>query len=124
MRQMLLQQNHLMGISIEKKITRSIQRSEAAYELYLEDKLYFQALRIYNSNILVYNLLNDFAFSCEEDILKDVLKYIFHLDDWFLQFKETEVKLKPNSEDLFVFERFNKSIAFPVDFINMLKNNL
>lgn len=113
-----------MEISIEKKIIRSIQRSEAAYKLYLEDKLYFQALRIYNSNVLVYNLLNDFVFSCEELILNDVLEYIFHLDDWFLQFKQTEDKLQPSSEDLFVFDRLNKSIPFPAGFINMLNKNL
>ena len=118
------QQNRLMEIRIEKKIIRSIQRSQSAYELYLEDKFYFQALRIYKSNLQVYSLLNEYVFLCEESVLSDVLKYIFHLDDWFLQFKQAEVQLSPNPEDLFVFDRLNKSISFPSDFTAKLNESL
>jgi hypothetical protein len=113
-----------MEIRIEKKIIRSINRSQSAYKLYLEDKFYFQALRIYKSNLQVYGLLNEFVFSCEESILSDVLEYIFHLDDWFLQFKQIETQLSPDPEDLFVFERLSKSIAFPYDFSTKLNESL
>jgi hypothetical protein len=113
-----------MEIRIEKKIIRSISRSQSAYQLYLEDRFYFQALRIYKANVQLYSLLNEFVFSCDELILRDVLNYIFHLDDWLIQFKQAEDKLNPNLEDLFVFDRLNKSISFPSDFSNKLSESL
>jgi DNA polymerase III delta prime subunit len=107
-------------MSIEHKISRSILRSTTAFELYKQDKMYYQALRIYKANKKIYKLLVQYSYSCEESILNDVHNYIFHLEDWFEQFQN----FSSNSiqlEDVFVFDRLKNSIAFPSNFIHKLK---
>ncbi|MFM9825244.1 hypothetical protein [Flavobacterium sp.] len=106
---------------LEKKIIREIQRSTNAYELYKEDKMYYQALRIFSANKKIYKLLVQYSYDCEEGILKDVYNYIFHLEDWFNQFN----KYADNTIELeaeFVFERLKNSIPFPSDFINKINS--
>lgn len=98
------------------------ERSQLAYNEYLKDKLYFQAKRIYNSNIQLLDLLNEFQFSCSKDIKEDLFKCIFHLEDWFLQFHKLEQNII-NINDLFVFPRLNSSFEYPKNFYNQLKKN-
>lgn len=104
-------------MTLKEGIKRSIKRSEKAYELYLGKKLYYQALRIFKANEMVYELLNEFIYECEEPYLDDVFIYIFHLEDWFESFRLLE-KSKPALEDSFVFERLKESPAFPSGFID------
>lgn len=108
-------------MTLKNKILRSIQRSTAAYELYKEDKMYYQALRIFKANQMVYELLNEFALVCEESIANDVHHYIFHLEDWFEKFNHS-VTSSLQLEDVFAFERLKNSIAFPSDFVNKLES--
>lgn len=104
------------------KIIRAIKRSEKAYELYFSNRLYFQALRIYKANRIVYSLLESFIYECEESKLDQVFLYLFHLEDWFASFELLE-RDKPAFEDPFVFSRFEGSPSFPGDFIeNILKD--
>ena len=103
-------------MNLKQGIRRSIRRSEKAYELYVDEKLYYQALRIYKANIIVYNLLQEFVFECEETYLDQVHLYIFHLEDWFESFKFLE-GLQPALEDSFIFERLKGSPPFPSLFI-------
>ena len=108
-------------MSIEKKIIRSIHRSTSAYNLYKEDKMYYQALRIFSANKKTYKLLVQYSYDCDEAILKEVYNYIFHLEDWFNQFtihadKEMELETE------FVFDRLKNSIPFPSDFINKINS--
>jgi len=106
---------------LEKKIIREIQRSTNAYELYKEDKMYYQALRIFSANKKIYKLLVQYSYDCEEAILKDVYNYIFHLEDWFNQFhKYADKPIELEAE--FVFERLKNSIPFPSDFINKINS--
>lgn len=105
-----------------KKLERAIKRSQKAYELYLDDRLYYQALRIFRSNINVYNLLEEFLYECDEEHLDDVNAFIFHLDDWFNSFEVAQA-LNPGLEERFVFERLPNSPAFPSNFIDKVLNN-
>ena len=108
-------------MSIEKKIIRSMQRSTSAYNLYKEDKMYYQALRIFSANKKTYKLLVQYSYSCDEMILKEVCNYIFHLEDWFNQFnKNADKPIELEAE--FVFERLKNSIPFPSDFINKINS--
>ncbi len=108
-------------MNIEKKIVRSIHRSSTAFELYKEDKMYYQALRIFKANKKIYKLLIEYSYSCEETSLKEVHHYIFHLEDWFEQFNKFATETI-QLEDVFVFERLKNSIPFPSDFINKLNS--
>ena len=96
-------------------------RSTSAYNLYREDKMYYQALRIFSANKKTYKLLVRYSYSCDEMILKEVCNYIFHLEDWFNQFnKNADKPIELEAE--FVFERLKNSIPFPSDFINKLNS--
>lgn len=108
-------------MKVKNKLFRAINRSQKAYSLYMEDKLFYQALRIYKSNLVVYDLLEEFALECEEASLDEVFTYIFHLEDWFESFHFAETKM-PALEDSFVFDRLSKSPPYPFDFVeNLLK---
>jgi len=104
---------------IEKQLLRSIMRSESAYAYYLVNKRYHQALRIFEANQTVYGLLCVYSLECSEEIIDLVYDYIFHLEDWFAQFKHLE-KSNPNLEDTFVFGKLEYGIAYPKDFKQFL----
>lgn len=106
-------------MNIEKKISRSIHRSTSAYNLYKEDKMYYQALRIFSANKKIYKLLIQYSYRCDETVLVDVYNYIFHLEDWFQQFNKY-AKSNIELEQVFVFDRLKNSIPFPSDFINKI----
>ena len=106
---------------LENNISRSILRSQKAYDLYKSDKLYFQAKRIYNANFQIYGLLESYMQVCDLHMLENIFEYMFHLEDWFAQFRELEMT-KVGLDAPFVFERFEKSIPFPSEFINKIKN--
>ena len=106
---------------MEQKIIRSIGRSTSAYALYKDDKMYYQALRIFNANKKTYKLLIEYSYSCNESILKEVYNYIFHLEDWFEQFHKFASQVE-ELESVFVFERLKNSIPFPSDFITKLNS--
>jgi len=105
---------------IEKQLLRSIMRSESAYAYYLENKRYHQALRIFKANQTVYGFLCMYSLDCSEEILELVHDYIFHLEDWFAQFKRLK-KTNPGLEDTFVFEQLENGITYPKDFKQFLK---
>lgn len=103
-------------MTLQEKLGRAIKRSQRAYELYLENKYYYQALRILKANETVYLLLQEFVYECKEPYLDQVFLYMFHLEDWFRSFKLEEQE-GPELQDTFVFERLNDSPAFPTGFI-------
>src|SRR5690606_31958547 len=104
---------------MKSDLLRSIIRSELAYEYYLEHRKYFQALRIYRANKEVYRLLNQYFYCCEEKILEDVINYLFHLEDWFHQFKSINAA-GYELDAVFMFERLEHSLAFPRNFKSLL----
>lgn len=112
-----------MNKNIRRGLIRSIERSQAAYELYKAEKKYYQALRIKKANIRVYELLESFLLECQENEISVIQNYLFHLDDWFHQFVELE-KSNLSLESEFIFERFDSSPSFPRDIIETIKTKL
>ena len=104
-----------------EKLIRAIERSQNAYQLYLKEKKYYQALRIFAANEKVYELLNIYIYECDEEMLSDIIAYLFHLEDWFNQFLFLESQ-NPGLEDVFIFNRFNQSPSFPKNFFKALKS--
>ncbi|NBC57066.1 MAG: hypothetical protein GVY05_02110 [Bacteroidetes bacterium] len=102
------------------QLERAILRSEAAYALYISQKKYHQALHIYKANLRVYELLLEYAEFCSSSNLNLVFEYIFHLEDWFVQFKNQEKEVT-SLEDLFVFSRLLNGIPYPKTFKQLLK---
>lgn len=103
-------------------LIQAIERSDLAYQLYLKEKKYFQAIRIYNSNKLIYSILESILI--EENSLdkNEIINFIFHLDDWFSQFNETFESRSFALNEIFVFERIDGMFPFPKDFVLMLIN--
>ena len=108
-------------MEIIKKIEILSKRSQFAYQEYLKGKKYYQAKRIFNANKELLELLKEFQFVCDSDLLEIVYSYIFHLEDWFLQFEEKE-KQVTNLEEEFVFFRFDNSFSFPSEFYEKIKS--
>lgn len=104
---------------ITNRLIRAIERSEYAFTLYSKDRLYYQALRILKANLKIYSLLQVFLYSCDQELVKDVYDYLFHLEDWFEQFKDLE-KMNPTLEGLFVFQRLSASLPFPQNFKSLI----
>ncbi len=105
---------------IKTELKRNIVRSQKAYELYCENKKYICALRIYKANIKVYDLLEAFLTVADDNIIHEIINYLFHLEDWFAQFNEEQERLKPKLDDVFAFNRLQLSIPFPKNFLNKL----
>ena len=103
----------------KNKIKRAVHRSQLAYGFYSKNKLYYKALRIHKANQEVYDLLSEFTYECDNEVLDIVVSYIFHLEDWFEQFKVLELNM-PKLNDEFIFMRFEDSPAFPKNFINLI----
>ena len=95
-------------------------RNQLAYQEYLTTTKYYQANRIYSVNTEILNLLKEFQFICDKDIEELTIKYIFHLEDWILQFLEHKKKIK-SIQDKFVFDKLNESFEFPNEFYKKLK---
>ncbi|AUC14173.1 hypothetical protein BTO06_02970 [Tenacibaculum sp. SZ-18] len=106
-----------MGIINKIKIIKD--RSEFAYQEYLKNKKYYQAKRIYNANTELMAILKEFQFLCDNNIIEDLYRCIFHLEDWFLQFEKLESGIHNLDED-FVFTRLEYSFEFPSEFFNKL----
>jgi hypothetical protein len=104
------------------KLTQAIERSELAYQLYIKEKKFFQAIRIYNSNKLIYSILESILIEEISLDKKTIINFIFHLDDWFSQFDKTLEYQSIELNDTFVFERIEGMFPFPKDFVIILKN--
>jgi len=105
---------------MNKNILIGIERSEYAYSIYLKNKLYHQALRVYKANKVIYELLIEYLYESKTDKRELVLEYIFHLEDWFEQFIEHKNQLNPKLEDEFVFQKLKNSINYPKNFIELI----
>jgi hypothetical protein len=100
------------------KIIFNHERSKRAYNLYFANKNYAQALRIFKANVEIYNLI---ISNCEVwSQTEPIIDYLFHLEDWFEQFKNLEKTISPKLEDKFVFERMDTYIPFPKDILQYL----
>lgn len=104
---------------INHQLIRAIRRTQLAFDRYVGNCFYYDALKIFKANERIYEILNEFIYLCDEDLYINVVEYIFHLEDWFEQFKELE-KTNPKLENKFVFNRFIGSPAFPKDILTKL----
>lgn len=104
------------------KLQRAILRSNIAYNLYLSNKTFIAAKRIYKSNKIIYDLLNEYIFIVEDNYVSDLINYMMHLEDWFIQFESEESKVKDISE-VFIFERVTGGIPYPNEFVTKIKEN-
>lgn len=102
------------------KIYINFKRSEMAYKNYMDNDnkfIYAQIIKSCNERIL--HLLIDNAYLLSDELIKDSMKLIFHLDIWIEKWNDLEKKQKPNIEDEFVFE--NK-FTFPREAAQNLEN--
>lgn len=111
---------YLKGMSIKNQLLKTIYRSEQAYSNYKDQKLFYQAHRIYKANLVLYKLLEDYLLECPEEQKADVCRFIFHLDDWIAQFEFHKKGVKKT--DVFAFPRWEASFPYPKDFVNSLIN--
>lgn len=103
-------------------LINNIKRSEVAYALYRRHSNYHHALHIFHANKKVYDCLNkviEVNHSNEEFFIK-IYNYLFHLEDWFLQFSILE-KNVINIEDDFSFPSLKNSIPYPSDFLENIE---
>ena len=105
-----------------RSLIQVIERSEFAYKLYQKDKKYFQAIRIYNSNKLIYTILELMLLDDNCIDKNKIINFLFHLDDWFSQFSEAIESRSYSLNETFVFDRIEGMVPFPKDFISELKN--
>lgn len=103
----------------KQELRSAIYRSERAYQLYSQEKLFFQAIRIYKANEIIYNKLQEYQLFCPLEEQENVCNYIFHLEDWMVQFEYSKQKIN-NPNESFIFDRWYGAISFPKDFINNL----
>ena len=104
-------------IDLEQRLYVNILQSEYAYRLYLKDRRYYSAKRIYLSNLEILDSLNEYKYIVDRESVDAVINYIFHLQDWILQFNETE-KVLVGIEDIFAFQKLVNHIPFPKSFVN------
>lgn len=105
-----------------KKIMFNFVRSQKAYVYYCNDRNYLQALRIFRANNEIYNLLTS---NCDVWLQSlPIIDYLFHLEDWFEQFKILENTVCPKLEDVFIFKRIDTAMEYPKDIIEHFKRIL
>lgn len=109
-----------MIISSNIKLKLALDRCNKAYELYKEEKKYYQAKRIFKANIELHNILKEYLY-LNPKRADETINFIFHLEDWFEQFQELEkskkMDLKLTSE--FVFDKLSGSPSFPINFLDL-----
>jgi len=102
------------------KIYINFKRSEIAYRNYMDnDKKFIYAKILKSCNEKILHLLIDNAYLLSDELVKDSMKLISHLDIWIEKWNDLENKQKPNIEDGFVFE--NK-FTFPREAAQNLEN--
>lgn len=103
-------------------LTNNIKRSELAYRLYCENKKYHQALHIFYANQIVYDELNGLLEKegLSDSMLKATINYLFHLEDWFLQFSILEEYIK-DPQHTFSFLPLEYSMSYPTNFLEVIK---
>lgn len=102
-------------------LTNNIKRSEQAYQIYRKNKNYHNALHIFHANEIVYEELNASlkAQSLNNELLEETTNYLFHLEDWFLQFSILKRTVN-NPEQDFSFLPLKDNIPYPSHFLELL----
>lgn len=94
-------------------------RSDKTYASYLQNNkqfLFAKILKKCNDNIL--QLLVENSHLLSDELIKDSMELIFHLDIWIEKWNYFELKQKPKIEDSFVFENEH---TFPHNAVQNLK---
>lgn len=106
-------------IIINNALINNIERSEEAYKVYKKGLTYHQALHIFYANTNVYKELNHLLsnYDIDQDLNRKIFDYIFHLEDWFLQFLNLEKEVTC-IEETFCFPSLRYSIPYPSKFLS------
>lgn len=102
-------------------LINNMQRAEVAYQNYKISPSYHHAKHIYHANKMIYEELNRLLsqpanFSYD---IRQIIEYLFHLEDWFLQFEKLENSIE-DLEQEFIFMPFKNFISFPQYFKNSI----
>lgn len=103
-------------------LKNNIKRSELAYRFYCENKKYHHALHIFYANKIIYDELNNLLQEngLDESVLESIFNYLFHLEDWFLQFSILEEGIE-DPQHVFSFLPLEDSIPYPTEFLEAIK---
>lgn len=103
-------------------LKNNIKRSEIAYQVYCKNKNYHHALHIFNANKIIYDELNDLLKERDlsNRLLELIVNYLFHLEDWFLQFSVLEREVD-SPQQTFSFLPLDNSIPYPSEFLEVIK---
>ena len=118
---MLLSKILEVTMSDYTSLKNNIKRSELAYQLYSRDKRYHQALHIHCANKIVYDELNKLLSNeaLSDSVIESAINYLFHLEDWFLQFSILEKDIE-DPQHIFSFLPLEKNIPYPSNFVEVL----
>lgn len=84
------------------------------YNSYLINHHYIFAKALFQTNQEIAFLIDELSVYLKEGEKRNtILEWSAHLDIWMLQFEELESELYPKSEDEFIFQRIDGSLAFP-----------
>lgn len=103
-------------------LKNNIKRSEIAYQVYSRNKNYHNALHIFHANEIIYDKLNNLLKEQDlsESFLELIINYLFHLEDWFLQFSILELEIVKPEQD-FSFLPLEDNIPYPANFLEVIK---
>ena len=93
--------------------------SLVAYKRYFtEGKLFLEAQSLKKSNDSIRNLLLKHRYLLPSDQIQNADTLVYHLDIWATLWEKREIQLKPNPDDLFVFENQD---TFPKNAVDSLQ---
>lgn len=102
-------------------LKNNIKRSEIAYQLYCKNKNYHHALHIFYANEVIYDELSVLLEKETSDsLLELIVNYLFHLEDWFLQFSKLEQRVESPQQE-FLFLPLEKNIPYPSKFLEAIE---
>ncbi len=98
-----------------------LQTADLAYRKYLSNKIFVHAMALKKANRRIQKHILKHGSIVPKDLVEDCQMMVNHYDIWFTQFNLHKKKLKPDANDLFVFEQADSQCAFPVEAEKRLK---
>lgn len=98
-----------------------IARTQSTYEIYKANPIYINANRIYKANRYLYKLTESLIFDVP-NLAEEIVKLIWHLDDWILLYEKKVSKDKPNINDVFIFDTNDNYMRYPKEIIDKILN--
>lgn len=103
-------------------LINNINRAEASYKIYCKIPNYHHAMHILHANEKIYSCLNLLLEDPKHlEHREEIFNYLFHLEDWFLQFRSLEKGIT-DLEQEFKFMPLENAIAYPKCFLRTLES--